>query len=256
MGGPGWWLTGRGRCNAMGSPDASQSEMPGFSPPSWPGRELGEPLLDALLDGRSLPPDAREEARVVAEMLAELAGPAEPGELAGEAGARVRFARSARRGSGAATRNAAPAAAPEQGPPPAGTAKAAGRARRKAKRTRRTRELAELQRLRQGGLLSSNEAGPHRLMPAEEAAVSTYDHYTTPVEPGTWDVPTAGATRFSWEYDGGRSRLLDLYQRGKDKQWDAAKRIDWSIPVDPPNVMDQSDELVPIHPPTPWHNPP
>ncbi len=79
----------------MGSPDASQSEMPGFSPPSWPGRELGEPLLDALLDGRSLPPDAREEARVVAEMLAELAGPAEPGELAGEAGARFGFARSA-----------------------------------------------------------------------------------------------------------------------------------------------------------------
>src|SRR5258708_36323877 len=95
MGGPGWWLTGRGRCNAMGSPDASQSEMPGFSPPSWPGRELGEPLLDALLDGRSLPPDAREEARVVAEMLAELAGPAEPGELAGEASAPVGFAHSA-----------------------------------------------------------------------------------------------------------------------------------------------------------------
>ena len=60
-----------------------------------------------------------------------------------------------------------------------------------------------------------------------EAAVSTYDHYTTPVPAGTWDVPAAGATRFSWEYDNGRSRLLDLYQRGKDKQWDAAKRIDW-----------------------------
>jgi hypothetical protein len=54
------------------------------------------------------------------------------------------------------------------------------------------------------------------------AAVSTYDHYATPVEPGTWDVPATGAARFSWEYDDGRSRLLDLYQRGKDKQWDAA----------------------------------
>jgi hypothetical protein len=38
--------------------------------------------------------------------------------------------------------------------------------------------------------------------------VSTYDHYTTPVGPGTWDVPAAGATRFSWEYDAGRSRLI------------------------------------------------
>jgi len=55
--------------------------------------------------------------------------------------------------------------------------------------------------------------------------VSTYDAYTIPVEPGTWDVPAAGATRFSWEYDDGRQRLLDLYQRGKDKQWDATKRF-------------------------------
>jgi len=82
--------------------------------------------------------------------------------------------------------------------------------------------------------------------------VSTYDHYTTPVEPGTWDVPTAGATRFSWEYDNGRSRLLDLYQRGKDKQWDAAKRIDWSIPVDPTNVMEQSEEQVSIYGSAQW----
>ena len=49
--------------------------------------------------------------------------------------------------------------------------------------------------------------------------MSTYDAYAIPVEPGTWDVPAAGATRFSWEYDDGRQRLLDLYQRGKDKQW-------------------------------------
>ena len=34
--------------------------------------------------------------------------------------------------------------------------------------------------------------------------MATYDHYTTPVPPGTWDVPAAGATRFSWEYDDGR----------------------------------------------------
>src|SRR5947207_2488591 len=37
--------------------------------------------------------------------------------------------------------------------------------------------------------------------------------YTTPVETGTWDVPSTGAARFSWEYDEGRQRLLDLYHR-------------------------------------------
>jgi hypothetical protein len=82
--------------------------------------------------------------------------------------------------------------------------------------------------------------------------VSTYEHYTTPVEPGTWDVPAAGATRFTWEYDGGRERLLDLYQRGKDKQWDAAKRIDWDLPVNPVNVMEMGQEFVPIYGSRQW----
>ncbi|HUY47693.1 MAG TPA: ferritin-like domain-containing protein [Streptosporangiaceae bacterium] len=82
--------------------------------------------------------------------------------------------------------------------------------------------------------------------------MSTYDHYATPVEPGTWDVPAAGTTKFSWEYDGGRGRLLDLYQRGKDKQWDAAKRIDWDLPVDPCNVMGISDEFSPIYGSRQW----
>ena len=82
--------------------------------------------------------------------------------------------------------------------------------------------------------------------------MSTYDLYTTPVDQGTWDVPSTGAARFSWEYDDGRERLLDLYQRGKDKQWDAAKRIDWSLPVDPSNVMDVGDEFCPIYGSRQW----
>jgi hypothetical protein len=76
--------------------------------------------------------------------------------------------------------------------------------------------------------------------------VSTYDLYTTPVPPGTWDVPASGAARFSWEYDDGRQRLLDLYQRGKDKQWDATKRIDWDQSVSETNVMEAGDEITPI----------
>jgi hypothetical protein len=82
--------------------------------------------------------------------------------------------------------------------------------------------------------------------------VSSYDHYVSPVDPQTWDVPAAGASRFSWEYENGRTRLLDLYQRGKDKQWDATKRIDWDIPVNPANVMEQTDELSPIYGSRQW----
>ena len=82
--------------------------------------------------------------------------------------------------------------------------------------------------------------------------MSTYDLYARPVPPGTWDVPAAGAARFSWEYDDGRQRLLDLYQRGKDKQWDAAKRIDWDQPVDPFNVMEAGDAINPIYGSRQW----
>src|ERR1700678_1699774 len=77
--------------------------------------------------------------------------------------------------------------------------------------------------------------------------MSTYDKYVSEVERATWDVPMTGFTRFNWDYDSGRSRLLDLYQRGKDKQWDATKRIEWDIPVDPTNVMDQDESLSPIY---------
>ena len=82
--------------------------------------------------------------------------------------------------------------------------------------------------------------------------MSTYDLYSSPVPPGTWDVPAAGAARFTWEYDDGRQRLLDLYQRGKDKQWDATKRIDWDQDVDPANVMEGGEETVPIYGSNQW----
>ena len=79
----------------MDPADASSGEMSGFFHPRRPSRELGEPLLDALLEGRSMPPGAPVELCAVAEMLADLAGPAEPGELAGEAAARLGLARTA-----------------------------------------------------------------------------------------------------------------------------------------------------------------
>jgi hypothetical protein len=79
----------------MSGPDASSAEMPGFPFFRRPAMPLDESVLDALLTGQSLPPDAPEQARTVAHMLASLADPAVPGALAGEADARRAFVRAA-----------------------------------------------------------------------------------------------------------------------------------------------------------------
>lgn len=57
----------------------------------------------------------------------------------------------------------------------------------------------------------------------------------------------SGAARFSWEYDDGRERLLALYQKGKDKQWDGNKRIDWSLEVDPADPLGTPDEALTLY---------
>ena len=75
----------------MSGSDAMHSEMPGFSP-GRPGGER-EPLLDMIFDRRPLPPGAPPEMHDLARMLAIAAGPAEPGEMAGEATALAAFAR-------------------------------------------------------------------------------------------------------------------------------------------------------------------
>ncbi|MEU8318412.1 ferritin-like domain-containing protein [Nonomuraea sp. NPDC048881] len=83
--------------------------------------------------------------------------------------------------------------------------------------------------------------------------MSTHDLYTLPAELSTWDVGMAGASRFTWEYDEGRDRMLALYQKGKDKQWDSAKRIDWDLEVDPYNVLGIPDNTIAIHDTPLWH---
>ena len=72
-----------------------QGEMPGFPFPGRPGGEHDEPLLDMIIARRVLPPDAPQPMHDLASMLAALAGPAEPGELAGEAAVRAAFSRAA-----------------------------------------------------------------------------------------------------------------------------------------------------------------
>ena len=67
-------------------------EMPGF-PPGRLGGERDEPLLDMIFDRRPIPPGAPSEMHDLARMLAAVAGPAEPGELAGEAAVLAAFNR-------------------------------------------------------------------------------------------------------------------------------------------------------------------
>ncbi|MFD3517194.1 ferritin-like domain-containing protein [Streptomyces sp. NPDC058657] len=77
--------------------------------------------------------------------------------------------------------------------------------------------------------------------------MSTHELYTKSPEEPIWQVPATGAARFSWEYDEGRERLLALYQKGKDKQWDGATRIDWSAEVDPMDPLGTPDEALNLY---------
>ncbi|MGW0468779.1 ferritin-like domain-containing protein [Streptomyces sp. NPDC003027] len=77
--------------------------------------------------------------------------------------------------------------------------------------------------------------------------MSTYDLYAKAPGDPIWPVPTAGSARFTWEYEDGRDRLLALYQKGKDKQWDGAKRIDWELEVDPYDPLGTPDEVMALY---------
>ncbi|MFE2044372.1 ferritin-like domain-containing protein [Streptomyces sp. NPDC059477] len=83
--------------------------------------------------------------------------------------------------------------------------------------------------------------------------MSTFDLYASDPGDPLWQVPAGGAARFSWEYDDGRERLLALYQKGKDKQWDGQKRIDWGIEVDPLDPLGTPDEAMSVYGTPYWH---
>ena len=71
--------------------------------------------------------------------------------------------------------------------------------------------------------------------------------YTLPVEQTGWAVNGEFETVFNWEYDDLRDRLLTLYSKGKQKQWDAEVRIDWNQDLDPENPMLLADEYLGIY---------
>jgi P-aminobenzoate N-oxygenase AurF len=75
----------------------------------------------------------------------------------------------------------------------------------------------------------------------------THDLYTNPLEQPSWSVPLHGQTRFNWEYDDNREKLLSLYQKGKDKQWDSVKRIEWDLEVDPYDALGLPDQSIAIY---------
>ncbi len=72
--------------------------------------------------------------------------------------------------------------------------------------------------------------------------MSTKSRYAIPVTDEEWTIPGAFDTTFRWEYEEHRTMLINLYKKGKDKQWDAAKRIDWSLDLDPENPQLLPDE--------------
>jgi len=71
--------------------------------------------------------------------------------------------------------------------------------------------------------------------------------YVLPVQETGWHLPSGSTTAFSWEYDEGRDRLLSLYDKGKQRQWNAAERIDWSHEIDLDNPLAVPEETVPIY---------
>ena len=76
--------------------------------------------------------------------------------------------------------------------------------------------------------------------------MTTMFRYTLPVEQTEWKFEGNTEACFRWEYDDGRDGLLQLYEKGKRQQWNAAERIDWSQDLDPENPMMLDDSAIPI----------
>jgi len=74
--------------------------------------------------------------------------------------------------------------------------------------------------------------------------MATELRYQLPVAETNWVVNGQFETVLRWEYDDGRDALLNLYDKGKKQQWDAAERIDWSQDLDPENPMLMPEESV------------
>jgi hypothetical protein len=70
--------------------------------------------------------------------------------------------------------------------------------------------------------------------------------YVMPVEQTRWNAPLGGDFVFTWEYDDGRDRLLSLYEKGKNLQWNGQTRIDWNQEPDYDNPLRAPEMYNPI----------
>jgi len=77
--------------------------------------------------------------------------------------------------------------------------------------------------------------------------MSTQRIYALPVELTEWKFDGATDIQFNWEYEDGSGPLLELYEKGKQQQWDASTRLDWSLELNPDNPMELKDEAISIY---------
>ena len=77
--------------------------------------------------------------------------------------------------------------------------------------------------------------------------MSTSYRYTLPVEQTEWKFDGATETASTGNTTTTARGLLQLYDKGKKQQWDAAERIDWSHELDPENPMQLDDRVIPIY---------
>ncbi len=79
-------------------------------------------------------------------------------------------------------------------------------------------------------------------------------NFAIPVDKTGWKLlDNSGTVRFTWDYDTQRDKLINLYEKGKRRQWDAKTRIDWSLPIDPSNPAGGMDEMIPIYGSETWN---
>jgi len=71
--------------------------------------------------------------------------------------------------------------------------------------------------------------------------------YVLPVDQTKWEIGAHHTTTFTFDYDEGRDRLLSLYEKGKEKQWNTNTRIDWSTDVDPESPDNYPEYYIPIY---------
>jgi hypothetical protein len=77
--------------------------------------------------------------------------------------------------------------------------------------------------------------------------MSFKDLYALGTEGSTWSVKQDFDAVFNWDYDDGRTGMMGLYAKGKEMQWDAATRIDWTQELDEDNPEQMPEESLPIH---------